>query len=104
MRTVFSGHNFTNDNDYRLCIAHSLLLRTTPGGNDDSSLCWTQINQNINFCMNFQVRVNLAIILPDPRFIAGPNRMWLLLEKIGARMRKIWGGGHLYASKKTLAC
>ena len=27
----------------------------TPGGNDDSSLYWTQINQNINFCMNFQV-------------------------------------------------
>ena len=22
MRTVFLGHNFTNGNDYRLCIAH----------------------------------------------------------------------------------
>ena len=28
---------------------------STPGWNDDSSLYWTQINQNINFCKNFQV-------------------------------------------------
>ena len=28
---------------------------STPIGNDDSSLYLTQINQNINFCMNFQV-------------------------------------------------
>ena len=33
------------------------------GGNDDSSLCWTQINQNINFCMNFKVKVIYANIL-----------------------------------------
>ena len=28
---------------------------STPDWNDDSSLYWTQITQNINFCMNFQV-------------------------------------------------
>ena len=36
---------------------------STPGGNDDSNLCLTQINQN--FCINFQVRVHFANILPD---------------------------------------
>ena len=29
---------------------------STPGGNDNSSLCRTQINQNIIYCMNFQVK------------------------------------------------
>ena len=42
-----------------------LVKFSTPGGNDDSSLCWTQINKNIKFCMNFQVRLNVANILPD---------------------------------------
>ena len=28
---------------------------STPGGNYDSDLYWTQINQNINFCVIFQV-------------------------------------------------
>ena len=55
--TGFWGHNFTNGNDYRLCIAHSLLLRTkkspnsiinlsntapgaTPGGHWRANVSW----------------------------------------------------------------